>query len=46
MPVSLKYPTLVKNLGKTQKNNTKNKKNKNNNISRLSGRGGVPAKTL
>jgi len=35
VPVSLKYPTLVKNLGKT-----KNKKNKNNNISRLFGRGG------
>ena len=28
MPVSLKYPTLVKNLGKTQKNNKKTRKTK------------------
>ena len=41
MPVSLKYTTFSKNLGKTpKKNTTKNKK------SRLFGRGGVPAKTL
>ena len=40
MPVSLKYPTLVKNLGKT-----KNKKNKNTILDSLEGRGG-PAKTL
>ena len=44
MPVSLKYPTLVKNLGNTKKKQNK-KQEKTKTISRLFGRG-VPAKTL
>ena len=46
MPVSLKYPTLVKNLGKTKKTKQKTRKTKTPILlDSLEGRGG-PAKTL